>query len=80
MKYKIGTVIRFLDKGKTINDFHESYTIAAYAITKDKRTVYLIWSSFNEYGNQYDFKSEEELEKEIQDNKECGYTVKIKEK
>lgn len=78
MKYKIGTRIDFIDADVGAFDYHEQFKVIAYAITKDNRVVYLIWCSYNEYGNQYEFMTEDALAKEIKDKEDCGYIVKIR--
>lgn len=75
MKYPIGTRIDFIDEGGV----YEYFEIEAYAILKDGSTVYLVWSSFSEYGNEYDFFSEEQLAQEIKERIDCGDKVKIRE-
>lgn len=79
MKYKIGTRIDFIDADCGLFDFHECFKVIAYAITKDDQLVYLIWSSYSEYGNQYDFMTESELAQEIKEHLDCNYSVKIRE-
>ena len=79
MKYKIGTRIDFIKDGESESDFHEYWDIVAYAVMKDAQAVYLVWDNYNEYGNQYDFITENELSEAIKDNEDCGYIVKIRE-
>lgn len=78
MKYKIGTRIDFIYEGGSEDDFHEYYKIVAYAITKDYRVVYLIWSNYDEYDNQYHFRTENTLAEEIKDKEDCGSIIKIR--
>ena len=79
MKYKIGTRIDFIDEGESEEDNHEYYEITAYAITKDDRVVYLVWSSYNEYADQHELMTEEALTQEIKEHLDCNYSVKIRE-
>ena len=79
MKYKIGTRIDFIDEGDREDDLHEYWKIIAYAITKEDQVVYLIWSSYNEYDNEYNFMTDDELSKEIKDYEYYDNIVKIKE-
>ena len=76
MKYAIGTRIEFFDDSGYA---YEYYDIEAYAILKDGSTVYLVWSSYAEYCNEYEFFSEEQLAQEIKERIECGNRVEIKE-
>ena len=78
MKYPIGTKIEFYGDYDRSSPY-EYFEIEAYAIFLDGSTNYLVWSSYNEYGNQYDFFSEETLALEIKERKDCGDEVKIKE-
>lgn len=79
MKYKIGTRIDFIYEGDSEDDFHEYYEIIAYAITRDAQVVYLIWSSYSEYGDEYNLMTEYKLAEEIKDKEDCGFIVKIRE-
>ena len=78
MKYGIGARIDFIYKDGSDDDFHEYYEIVAYAITKDGQIVYVIWSNYSEYSNEYKFMTEDKLSEEIE-IREDYCIVKIRE-